>query len=77
MSDSDNFSLSDVQPDPAYLTSLSFDDLQRLRASVRRIQGNQVGKSLSDYECDQIISSFGPKVREKYIKMQVEAKLSR
>ena len=77
MPDPDNFSFSDIQPDPSYLASLSFHDLQRLRASVRRIQGSQLEKQLSDYECDQIISSFGPRVREKYIKMQVEAKLGR
>lgn len=69
--------LSDLQPDPSYLNTLSFEDLQRLRAIVRQNHYRQFKKDLSDQACDQMIASFGPAVREKYIKQQVEDKLSR
>ncbi|MBH48836.1 MAG: hypothetical protein CME71_11770 [Halobacteriovorax sp.] len=77
MSENKPFSLADVQPDPSYLNTLSFEDLQRLRVVVRKNHFQQFQKNLSDRDCDKMIASFGPAVREKYIKKQIEEKLSR
>jgi len=73
----DNFSIADIQADPQYLNSLSFEDLKRLREIVRMRQFQQLGRMPTDRECDQMIASLGPQIIEKYIKMQVDAKLSR
>ena len=72
----DNFSIADIQADPQYLNSLSFEDLKRLRSIVRARQFQELGRVATDRECDQMIASLGPQIREKYIKMQIDAKLS-
>ena len=71
-----DFSLTDIQPDPKYLNTLSFEDLKRLRSIVRARQFQELGRVATDRECDQMIASLGPQLREKYIKMQIDAKLS-
>ena len=72
----DNFSIADIQADPQYLNSLSFEDLKRLRSIVSARQFQELGRVATDRECDQMIASLGPQIREKYIKMQIDAKLS-
>ena len=72
----DNFSIADIQADPQYLNSLCFEDLKRLRSIVRARQFQELGRVATDRECDQMIASLGPQIREKYIKMQIDAKLS-
>jgi len=76
MSNSDNFSLADIQADPSFLNSLSFEDLTRLRAIVKQRHFQTFGAALADQDADKQISSFGPQVRERYIKEYIENKLS-
>ena len=76
MSNSDNFSLANVQADPSFLNSLSFEDLTRLRSIVKQRHFQTLGRKLSDQDADKQIASFGPQVRERYIKQYIDNKLS-
>ena len=76
MSNSDNFSLANVQADPSFLNSLSFEDLTRLRTIVKQRHFQMLGRKLSDQDADKQIAAFGPQVRERYIKQYIDNKLS-
>lgn len=57
-----------------WIASLGYHDLQRLRASVRRVQMEHYPtRHINDLECDKIIASLGPVVAEQQIKMHIDA----
>lgn len=59
--------------DYRWFRELSFDELQRLRASVRRVHMKHYPvEMVSDHEADKIIASLGPAVAEKLIKSAVD-----
>ena len=54
----------------------NLDDLNRLRAIVKKQWAQYFGKRLpySDYEADKIIASIAPKTRETMIKRAVDGR---
>lgn len=49
----------------SFLTELRFEDLQRLRVSVKRIYMSQFPQDkITDYEADRIIEALGPEAAE-------------
>lgn len=61
----------------SFLTSISFNDLQRLRAIVRQTHMKYYPMDFcTDRECDKLIDSFGPKVVDKLLKRAVDEKFA-
>lgn len=61
----------------SFLASLSFSDLQVLRAHVRRTHmAGWKPEFRTDRECDRIIEAIGPRVAERCIKEAVDRKWS-
>jgi uncharacterized protein YnzC (UPF0291/DUF896 family) len=59
----------------SFLTTLSFEDLQRLRECVRKVyMSNYERRHISDFECDKMIDALGQKVLEKEVKRLVDRK---
>ena len=59
------------------ITALSWADLQRLRAVVRRVHMRHYPADFcTDREADMIICSLAPETAEKMIKIAVEDKLT-
>lgn len=57
----------------SFTTSLSFQDLQRLRAVVKRVHlRHYPSHMISDYEADRVIDAMGPITQEKLIRRAVE-----
>jgi hypothetical protein len=59
----------------SFLTSISFEDLQRLRAIVRQVHMKHYPMDFcTDRECDKLIDSFGQKVVESLLKRAIDEK---
>lgn len=60
-----------------FLSELSFNDLQRLRAAVKRVymQRGYPVELYTDREADRIIESIGPQTAERLIKALVDQKM--
>lgn len=57
----------------SFLTTLSFEDLQRLRECVRKVyMANYERRHVSNFECDKMIDALGQEVLEKEIKRLVD-----
>ena len=57
----------------SFLTTVSFQDLQRLRAIVRETHMKYYPTDLcTDRECDKLIDSFGAKVVETMLRRSIE-----
>lgn len=66
-----------LAPTGSFLSSLSFADLQRLRAHVRKVHmPGWPRNAQTDRECDRIIETYGPAAAEAAKKKAIEAKLS-
>lgn len=49
----------------SFLTTLSFQDLQRLRSVVRQVHmSNYRERHITDRECDKMIEAWGPRALE-------------
>lgn len=67
--------LHDVSHVGSFLGRLSFHELQRLRAIVRRVHmRNYRAEFCTDRECDRMIEAMGPRVAEIMVKRAVEAR---
>ena len=60
----------------SFIAGLSFEDLQRLRAVVKKVhmKYNPIGYQ-DDKEADKIIESLGPETQQKMLKMIIDNKL--
>lgn len=57
----------------SFLSSLSFHDLQRLRAVVKRVHMRYHPPELyTDREADRIIEALGPQIMEQQVKHAVD-----
>jgi hypothetical protein len=58
-----------------WLGSLSFHDLQRLRAAVRKVHLHYMpAETYTDREADKLIEVLGPVVGERLLKREVDGK---
>lgn len=58
----------------SFIQDLSFKDLQRLRAVVKRnLMRRHPTELFTDHEADRIIESLGPKIHERMLKRAVDA----
>ncbi len=58
---------------PTFLTTLSFQDLQRLRAVVRQVHMRYYKRRhVTDRECDKLIEAWGPKALEADLRRLVD-----
>jgi hypothetical protein len=59
-----------------WVRTLSFDEMQKLRAVVRRVHLRYMPASMfSVREADRIIETLGPEVAQRMLKKAVEARL--
>ena len=59
------------------LASLNFQDLQRLRASVRRVHlKHYPSEHCTDRECDRIIETIGEQTAQRLLKQLVDGLLA-
>lgn len=57
----------------SFLAELRYEDLQRLRASVKKIhmRGKYRKEQITDREADRIIEALGPEAAEKLVRKAV------
>lgn len=61
---------------PTFLTTLSPNDLNRLRKVVKRIHMAHYPKQhFTDWEADKIIEALGPEILEAQLKESIDRKL--
>lgn len=56
----------------SFLQDLSVQDLERLRAVVRRVHLRHYKGPITERKIDMIIESLGPQVREKLVRLSVD-----
>lgn len=58
----------------SYLTSLNMEELRRLRLVVKQVHMKHYpAHKITDREADRLIESFGPTVKEKLLKLAIDA----